>query len=322
MLKVRGLRKIYGNYHALDGLDMDIEDGALYGFVGPNGAGKTTTIKIISGLLLPDQGSVEIDGVDALAHPVGLKEKIGYVPDYFGVYDNLKVSEYMDFFAACYGMEGLKARRRSQMLLDQVGLGDKEDFFVDGLSRGMKQRLCLARALLHDPVLLVMDEPSAGLDPRTRLEFRETLRELNAQGMTILLSSHLLTDLAELCTDVGIVDAGKMLLAGSMEEIAEKIHVSKPIIISIYKNMPAAMALLKEHPLVRSISVKNQEIMVQFVGSERQESGLLTELIQVGVQIRGFVREPGNLEAVFMQLTNHEEERVMLSYEHDQESGL
>lgn len=322
MLKVRGLRKIYGNYHALDGLDMDIEDGALYGFVGPNGAGKTTTIKIISGLLLPDQGSVEIDGVDALAHPVGLKEKIGYVPDYFGVYDNLKVSEYMDFFAACYGMEGLKARRRSQMLLDQVGLGDKEDFFVDGLSRGMKQRLCLARALLHDPVLLVMDEPSAGLDPRTRLEFRETLRELNAQGMTILLSSHLLTDLAELCTDVGIVDAGKMLLAGSMEEITEKIHVSKPIIISIYKNMPAAMALLKEHPLVRSISVKNQEIMVQFVGSERQESGLLTELIQAGVQIRGFVREPGNLEAVFMQLTNHEEERVMLSYEHDQESGL
>ena len=181
---------------------------------------------------------------------------------------------------------------------------------------------CALPILLHDPVLLVMDEPSAGLDPRTRLEFRETLRELNAQGMTILLSSHLLTDLAELCTDVGIVDAGKMLLAGSMEEITEKIHVSKPIIISIYKNMPAAMALLKEHPLVRSISVKNQEIMVQFVGSERQESGLLTELIQAGVQIRGFVREPGNLEAVFMQLTNHEEERVMLSYEHDQESGL
>ena len=214
MLKIRNLQKVYGNYHALDGLDMEIREGALYGFVGPNGAGKTTTIKIISGLLWPDGGTVEIHGTDALIQPGRLKEKIGYVPDYFGVYDNLKVSEYMEFFASCYGMEGLKARKRSQTLLDQVGLGHKLDFYVDGLSRGMKQRLCLARALLHEPVLLVMDEPAAGLDPRTRLEFKETVRELNEQGMTILISSHLLSDLAELCTDVGIVDAGKMLPEG------------------------------------------------------------------------------------------------------------
>ena len=185
MLKIRNLQKVYGNYHALDGLDMEIREGALYGFVGPNGAGKTTTIKIISGLLWPDGGTVEIHGTDALTQPGRLKEKIGYVPDYFGVYDNLKVSEYMEFFASCYGMEGLKARKRSQTLLDQVGLGHKLDFYVDGLSRGMKQRLCLARALLHEPVLLVMDEPAAGLDPRTRLEFKETVRELNEQGMTI-----------------------------------------------------------------------------------------------------------------------------------------
>lgn len=190
MLKIRNLQKVYGNYHALDGLDMEIREGALYGFVGPNGAGKTTTIKIISGLLWPDGGTVEIHGTDALTQPGRLKEKIGYVPDYFGVYDNLKVSEYMEFFASCYGMEGLKARKRSQTLLDQVGLGHKLDFYVDGLSRGMKQRLCLARALLHEPVLLVMDEPAAGLDPRTRLEFKETVRELNEQGMTILISSH------------------------------------------------------------------------------------------------------------------------------------
>ena len=137
MLKIRNLQKVYGNYHALDSLDMEIRDGALYGFVGPNGAGKTTTIKIISGLLWPDGGTVEIQGMDALAQPGRLKEKIGYVPDYFGVYDNLKVSEYMEFFASCYGMEGLKARKRSQTLLDQVGLGNKMDFYVDGLSRGM-----------------------------------------------------------------------------------------------------------------------------------------------------------------------------------------
>lgn len=322
MLRIRNLRKLYGNYHALDGLDMDIEDGALYGFVGPNGAGKTTTIKIISGLLLPDSGSVEIDGVDALADPCRLKEKIGYVPDYFGVYDNLKVQEYMEFFASCYGIEGLTARKRAQTLLEQVGLGDKMDFYVDGLSRGMKQRLCVARALLHQPVLLIMDEPAAGLDPRTRLEFRETVRELNQQGMTILLSSHLLTDLTELCTDVGIIDAGKMLLTGSVEEIIDKIHTSKPVIITVYDNLPAALGLLKEHPLVRSISVKDQEILVQFAGSGRQESRLLTQLVEAGVQVRGFMREPGSLEAVFMQLTRDEEERVVLSYDADLESGL
>lgn len=322
MLKIRNLRKLYGNYHALDGLDMEIEEGALYGFVGPNGAGKTTTIKIISGLLMPDAGDVEIDGIDALAQPYRLKEKIGYVPDYFGVYDNLKVSEYMEFFASCYGMEGLTARKRSQTLLEQVGLGDKLDFYVDGLSRGMKQRLSLARALLHEPVLLVMDEPAAGLDPRTRLEFREMVRELNQQGMTILLSSHLLTDLTELCTDVGIIDGGRMLLTGSVEEIIEKIHTSKPIVITVCDNIQTALSLLKEHPLVRSISVKEQEILVQFSGSGRQESQLLTELVQSGVHVRGFMREPGSLEAVFMQLTRREEERVVLSYDADDESGL
>ncbi len=322
MLKVQDLKKTYGKYHALDGLDMEIEKGALYGFLGPNGAGKTTTIKIISGLLWPDGGTVRIDGEDALASPCRLKEKIGYVPDYFGVYDNLKVWEYMEFFALCYGMEGLTARKRSQTLLDQVGLGSKTDFYVDGLSRGMKQRLCLARALLHSPELLVMDEPAAGLDPRTRREFRETLRELNKQGMTILISSHLLSDLAELCTDVGIVDGGKMLLTGSVEEVIEKIHTSKPVIITVYDNMGAAIALLKEHRLVRSLSVKDQEIMVQFAGSGRQESRLLTELIKAGVQVKGFVREAGSLEAVFMQLTGHEEERVVQSYEHINESGL
>ena len=263
---------------------------------------------------------MEIHGTDALTQPGRLKEKIGYVPDYFGVYDNLKVSEYMEFFASCYGMEGLKARKRSQTLLDQVGLGHKLDFYVDGLSRGMKQRL--SRALLHEPVLLVMDEPAAGLDPRTRLEFKETVRELNEQGMTILISSHLLSDLAELCTDVGIVDAGKMLLTGSVEEVIEKIHTSKPVIITVHENIGTAIGLLKEHPLVRSLSVKDQEIMVQFAGSGKQESRLLTELISAGVQVRGFMREPGSLEAVFMQLTGREEERVVQSYEHILESGL
>ena len=320
MLKTRNLQKKYGNYHALDGLNMEIPDGALFGFVGPNGAGKTTTIKILTGLLRPDGGTVEIEGADALKEPRRMRDMIGYVPDTFGVYDNLKVSEYMDFFASCYGLEGLKARVRCHTLLLQVGLGDKEDFFVDGLSRGMQQRLCLARALIHDPQILIMDEPTAGLDPRTRMEFKEMVKELHEQGKTILISSHLLTDLAEICTDIGIIDAGRMVVCGSMEEILNQLKASKPVIITVDQNREAALKLLKEHPLVKTISVREPEIMVGFTGTKRQESELLAQLVKAGVPVRSFMRERASLEAIFMQLTDHEEDRAVLSYE--DESGL
>ncbi len=320
MLRIEGLKKTYGNYHALDGLDMEVKAGSLYGFVGPNGAGKTTTIKIMTGLICPDCGTVEIDGVNALKEPAKTKDRIGYVPDYFGMYDNLKVYEYMEFFASCYGMEGLRARKRNRALLEQVGLGSKEDFYVDGLSRGMKQRLCLARALIHDPALLIMDEPTAGLDPRTRLEFREMVRDLKEDGKTILISSHLLSDLSELCTDIGIIDQGRMILHGSIEEITNRINTSKPVIITVHDGMKLAMRMLKEHPQVQTITVREQDIMVGFTGDAADESRLLAGLVEAGVAVRGFMREPGNLEAVFMQITNHDEERVVLSYE--DESGL
>lgn len=320
MLKIENLQKTYGNYHALDGLTMEIPQGALYGFVGPNGAGKTTTIKIITGLLMPDSGSVRIGNVDALRFPRQLKNMIGYVPDHFGVYDNLKVSEYMEFFASCYGMEGLKSRKRYHALLEQVGLEDKLDFFVDGLSRGMKQRLCLARALIHDPSVLIMDEPTAGLDPRTRLEFRSIVMELHEMGKTVLISSHLLEDLSELCTHIGIIDSGKMTISGSLSEIIEQVQTSKPISIKIHENIELAMRVLKEHPLVRTITIKDREIMVGFTGAEKQEQELLKELILAGVPVSGFMREPGNLETIFMQITNRDKERVVLSYE--DESGL
>lgn len=318
MLSIRNLRKTYGSYCALDDLNIEVSRGALYGFVGPNGAGKTTTIRIMTGLLCPDSGSVVIDGIDAVKAPDRLKEKIGYVPDYFGVYDNLKVSEYMDFFASCYGITGLKARRKNRLLLAQVGLEDKADFYVDSLSRGMKQRLCLARALIHDPELLIMDEPTAGLDPRTRLEFREMIKELQEQEKTILISSHLLGDLAELCTDIGVIDHGKMVLNGSISEIIDRIHTSRPLIITVQGGMETAMRLLKAHDLVRTITIKDREIMVGFNGDARAECELLANLVEAGVFVRGFIREPGNLEAVFMQITNHEKEGVLLSYENNE----
>ena len=254
MLEIRDLRKKYGNFQALDGLNMTIGKGELFGFVGPNGAGKTTTIKIITGLLAPDSGSIVIDGMDGIREQRCLKEKMGYVPDSFGVYDNLKVSEYMEFFASCYGLEGMGARRRCETLLEQMKLEDKADFFVDGLSRGMKQRLCLARALIHDPELVVLDEPASGLDPRTRLEFTGILKELREQGKTLLVSSHILSELSEMCTSIGIIEQGRMVLTGSMDQILEKVNSSNPLLISIYRGRETAMAILRSHPCVQTIS--------------------------------------------------------------------
>lgn len=316
MLKIENLKKTYGKVSALDGLNMNIGESSLYGFVGPNGAGKTTTIKIITGLLLPSSGTVTVNGVDAVREPEKLKESIGYVPDFFGVYDNLKVSEYMEFFASCYGrLDGLKARKRYMELLGQVGLDEKVDFYVDGLSRGMKQKLCLARALIHNPSLLIMDEPTSGLDPRTRYEFKEILKELREQGKTVLISSHILSELSEICTDIGIIEQGKIVLEGNMEEILSRINTSNPLIISVFGGRETAMTILKSHPLVETITIREEDIVVGFTGDKQDEANLLVQLVDADVLVYGFVRERGNLESVFMQITDHEEDEVVLIHE-------
>lgn len=312
MLKIENLKKNYGKTAALDGLTMTVGNSALYGFVGPNGAGKTTTIKIINGLLQPDSGSVLIDGDDAVKHPAKLKEKIGYVPDFFGVYDNLKVSEYMEFFSSCYGLDGLKARKRYMELLGQVGLDEKLDFYVDGLSRGMKQKLCLARALIHDPSLLIMDEPTSGLDPRTRYEFKEILKELREQGKTVVISSHILSELSEICTDIGVIEQGKLVLEGNIEDILSRVNAANPLIISVFSNREKAMAILKSHPCVETITIREEDVIVGFSGDRQDEAVLLQQLIDAEVLVYGFVRERGNLESIFMQITDHEEEKVVL----------
>ena len=320
MLKIQGLKKKFGNFEALSGLDMKVEEGALYGFVGPNGAGKTTAIRIITGLLKADEGTVMIGGKDAFLYSGQVKNEFGYVPDEFGLYDNLKVWEYMDFFASCYGLSGLVARERCTKLLEQVKLAGKEEFFVDSLSRGMKQRLCLARAMIHDPKLLVLDEPTSGMDPRARIEFKELLKELCAEGKTIVVSSHILSELAQMCTDIGIIDQGRMVLEGNITAILSRVNASNPLVISVYSNMEQAMAILRRHPCVQTISMREKDICVRFAGDGADEAMLLQQLIDAGVLVNGFVREKGSLESVFMQLTDHEEERVVTSYE--AESGL
>ena len=320
MLKIHGLKKKFGNFEALRGLDMEVEEGALYGFVGPNGAGKTTAIKIMAGLLKPDEGSVEICGKDTLRFREEAKDQFGYVPDEFGMYDNLKVREYMEFFASCYGLSGLMGRKRCEELLDQVKLSDRADFFVDSLSRGMKQRLCLARALIHDPGLLILDEPTSGMDPRTRMEFKEMLKELCAEGKTILVSSHILSELSQMCTDIGIIDAGKIVLSGNMAEILQKVNDSNPLLIRICGESRTAIGILKKDPRVQTIAIRDEDIIVNFHGNRQAEAELLYSLMEAGIPVSGFIREQGDLESIFMQITSHDKGKVVLSSEEDRKS--
>lgn len=224
MVDIEELTKRYGKFVALDHMNLHIDKGEIFGFVGPNGAGKTTTMRIMCGLLKATSGKVTIDGVDALGRPADVKRKIGYVPDFFGVYDNLKVMEYMDFYGSMYGMSKREVENVADKYLELVALQDKKDEFVDSLSRGMKQRLCVARALIHDPELLVLDEPSSGLDPRSRHDMKNILRDLKEMGKTIVISSHILPELSEMCTSIGVIDHGKIVASGSVDEIVMVIR--------------------------------------------------------------------------------------------------
>lgn len=221
----------------------------------------------------------------------------------------------MEFFASCYGLSGLMGRKRCEELLDQVKLSDRADFFVDSLSRGMKQRLCLARALIHDPGLLILDEPTSGMDPRTRMEFKEMLKELCAEGKTILVSSHILSELSQMCTDIGIIDAGKIVLSGNMAEILQKVNDSNPLLIRICGESRTAIGILKKDPRVQTIAIRDEDIIVNFHGNRQAEAELLYSLMEAGIPVSGFIREQGDLESIFMQITSHDKGKVVLSSE-------
>lgn len=307
MLKIHDLYKNYGKFTALDGLNLEISKGELFGFVGPNGAGKTTTMRIISGLLEADSGQIFVDDIDAIGDYQALKKKIGYMPDFFGVYDNLKTMEYMEFYASVYGIEGMEAKKLCYDLLELVNLDDKCENYVDGLSRGMKQRLCLARSLVHNPELLILDEPASGLDPRARVEMKEILKNLSSMGKTILISSHILPELAEMCTSIGIIEHGKMVVKGTVDEIMNTMSSSNPLVIKILKGQEHAIRILKENPMVENISIKEDSLSFGFRGDKEKEAELLTILIGNQVSVRSYAREEGNLESLFMQLTEAEQ---------------
>ena len=303
MIEIENLAKSFGKTKAVDGLSLKIEDGGLYGFVGPNGAGKTTTMKIISGLLQADLGSVTINGIDAVKNVKKIRSMIGYVPDFFGVYDNLKVLEYIEFFASAYNIVGRGAERKCYRLLNELGLSDKLEFFVDDLSRGQKQVLCLARALIHEPEILILDEPTSGMDPKSRIEIRNLLKRLNGEGKTIVISSHILHEISELVTGLTVLEEGRVVMSGSIEGIERKMHIENPIIIKVEDGANIAAGILKEEESVVNLTItEDDEFYVSYNGSEEEEGYLLKKLIEAGVLISSFSRRGHDLESVFIKI--------------------
>ena len=310
MLKIDHLCKKYGSFSALRDLSLDIPDGALHGFVGPNGAGKTTTMRILATLMKPTSGTAYVDGTDVVREGQKARKLVGYMPDFFGVYDNLKCWEYLDFYARCYRIGAEERKRMTRQLLELVQLQEKEDAYVEALSRGMKQRLCLARSLIHDPKLLILDEPASGMDPRARAEMKGILRTLREMGKTVLISSHILPELAEMCDSLTILDHGQLVFSGSVEALSDRMNGNAPLNIRLAEGageeaVESAVRCLKELPAVTEI-LQEEPYMLRVrleEGSSDSCQEVLRQLVIKGVPVCDFHRAPMNLEKVFMEVT-------------------
>jgi ABC-2 type transport system ATP-binding protein len=307
MLVVEDLVKRYGRFVAVDHLSMTVERGHVFGFVGPNGAGKTTTMRIAATLLAPTSGSVRVAGFDVMEEPIKVRRKIGYMPDFFGVYDNLKAMEYLDFYGASYGIPYKERQKTAEGLLNLVGLANKRDNYVDSLSRGMKQRLCLARSLMHDPELLILDEPASGMDPRARVELKNILKELKNMSKTILISSHILSELSEMCDSIGIIEHGRLVVSGDVKNIMETVSGRLTVRIKLLDDMDRAINILKEQPLVSDIFQEDDMLEIGYKGKDEDLWPLLKTLVANDVPIISFNKTDGNLEKVFMEVTQDEE---------------
>ncbi|OAT82326.1 ABC transporter ATP-binding protein [Desulfotomaculum copahuensis] len=301
MIRTAGLVKNYGRVTALRGIDLEVPAGAVYGFIGRNGAGKTTTLRILAGLLVPDGGVAEICGRDVVENPRAVRAAVGYMPDFFGVYDGLRAGEYLLFYAATYGIRGERAAKLRDDLLELVELGDKREDFVDTLSRGMQQRLCLARSLIHDPPVLLLDEPASGPDPMARVKMREILKELCRLGKTMLISSHILSELADLCTHIGIVTGGRLVRQGPLNEILAGA-AERNIIMRCNEQLPEAVKLVAGWPGAEIVNATKEQIEFRLAGGPADMAGLLRALITLGVPVTHFAQTEQSLEETFIQL--------------------
>lgn len=305
MVDIQHLRKEYSNnLVAVKDLSLHLERGDIFGFIGPNGAGKTTTIKMLATLLRPTSGKAFIDGVDVTREPERVRGIIGYMPDNFGVYDDIKVWEYLDFFAAAYK---IPRARRPQIIDDVLELTDltgKKEAYVEELSRGMKQRLCLAKTLVHDPQVLLLDEPASGLDPRARIEIKELLKELKSMGKTIIISSHILPELADFCNKIGIIEQGEMIVSGDVGEIMRQVTGGQVLDLRVVPDdQDRALGILGALPTVRGTRVADRDLKVDYTGEPDRTYEVLATLVMQGIRVTAFTEEQTDLEDIFMKVT-------------------
>ncbi len=307
MIKIEHVYRRYRTVEALRDLSLEIPQGSIYGLIGPNGAGKTTLLRILAALLPPNAGEVWFDDLEVTKDPAAIQRRVGYMPDFFGVYPDLTSAEYLEFYAGIHGVPRQKRTSIVTNLLELVDLTSKRDALVETLSRGMKQRLCLARALVHDPEVLLLDEPASGLDPRARVELRELLRTLQGMSKTIIISSHILLELAEMCTDVAIIQAGSLVVAGDVEQISRR-GKGRQLEIRVLEGVPEAIELLKGITDVANVvngSGDGELIQAEFTGDDRALQSVLAKLVTEGIPVVSFAPRSsgGRLEEVFMSVT-------------------
>jgi ABC-2 type transport system ATP-binding protein len=306
MIETRDLTKMYGDLYALNRLTLKLEKGDVYGFIGPNGAGKTTTMRILATLLNPTWGEASVCGYSIYNNAKEIRRLMGYMPDFFGVYDDMKVIEYLEFFAAAYRIKGADRRRKCDQVLDLVDLGYKRDALVTSLSRGMTQRLGLARVLLHEPQVLLLDEPASGLDPRARIEMRGLLKELRSMGKTILVSSHILPELADICNKIGIIERGQLLFNGDVESAIRQVRQRRVFFVAVANNLNhMAKEQVAGHPDVQAVELKEEEDVLRVtLNDEVTDGSFLAEiLVRSNFKVKMLKEEEIDLEDVFMGIT-------------------
>lgn len=303
MIETRQLTKRYGDLIAVDHMDLKLEEGDVFGFIGPNGSGKTTTMRMLATLLNPDYGEAYVCGKSIYTHPQEIRRLVGYMPDFFGVYDDMSVIEYLEFFAAAYRIDGHARRKICEAKLELVDMSFKRDAMVNQLSRGQTQRIGLARVLLHEPQVLLLDEPASGLDPRARIEMRNLLKRLGELKKTVIVSSHILPELADVCTRVGMIEKGVLIVDGYVNEVMKKARESQMLEIRVTKDSQKAAALLEQHDGVARVSMQGATIEVTLKKDVEDYSFLPQILFEAGFRLTLFREEEVNLETAFMRLT-------------------
>jgi ABC-2 type transport system ATP-binding protein len=303
MIELFEFGKDYGDFTAVESLTLKIDAGEMFGFIGPNGAGKSTTIRYLATLLKASRGDASVNGFSVNSDPMNVRRSIGYMPDDFGVYDGMKVWEFLDFFAVAYKIGRSQRKKIILDVLELLDLSHKRDDFVNGLSRGMKQRLCLAKTLVHDPPVLILDEPTSGLDPRARIEVKALLKELKRMGKTILISSHILSELADCCSSIGIIERGQLLMSGPIESVYRQIRKNRQVVIRFCENQEVGVSILRSRPELRDIQISDQRVEAELEATDDQLSQILQQLIQSGASMYSFHDKEPTLEDVFMMVT-------------------